>query len=568
MADLLGQTLGPYTVTERLGRGGMADVYKAFHTGLSVHRAIKVIRSDLATGGDFRARFQKEAQAVAQLRHPNIVQVHDFGSQDDAYYMVMEFIDGLDLKKSMQSGRLGKSIAVAVDIVIKLADALAYAHSRGVIHRDVKPENVMLTADGTPILMDFGIARLLTGTRLTQTGSGMGTPAYMAPEQATGAESVGPPADIYALTIVLFELLTGQVPFSADTPIAVMMKAISDPLPMPRHLRADLSEELQSVVLKGSAKRPEDRYQNAADMRDELRALTTSALLTDAKSAPRSLATTITSSPAGAARTGRGRVRALAIGSVAVLGVVAGIGWWDARRAPVDVPVDVPTTRTLPAPERTPAIVEAADETSIAPSADTTDAPPETIAPADVEVGGATVAVATRAPPPVRTEATPLNVTAETSPPPAVTPDSLALLPADGMPTADATSAALSPTALPPARRRPANDREVLRGVTSQRDLLRLFGGPDIVTRNRTGDAVWVYQRSQTATEANTSSATNDKTARLGLFFDNFGAGVSGGTQKSTLSSQVTRQIRTITVTITFSADRTVADYQVESTHF
>jgi len=264
MADLIGQTLGQYKLTARLGRGGMADVYKAFHTGLSVYRAIKVIRPEFVSSDDFRARFQKEAQAVASLRHPNIVQIHDFGTEDGNFYMVMEFIEGNDLKDLLKKEGRIRPISKVVDIIRQVASALDYAHKRNLIHRDIKPDNIMLNNEGLPILMDFGIAKLLTeSTQLTQTGMGIGTPAYMAPEQAKAIGELGPTADIYALSIVLFEMLTGTQPFSADTPMAVMLKAISDPLPLPRTIANDISEGLEGIILKGAAKEPQDRYQSA-----------------------------------------------------------------------------------------------------------------------------------------------------------------------------------------------------------------------------------------------------------------------------------------------------------------
>ncbi len=264
MADLVGETIGAYRIVERLGRGGMADVYKAFHTELEVYRAIKFIRPEFVTSDDFRARFRKEAQGVAKLRHPNIVQIHDFGEDDGRYYMVMEFIDGRTLKEILSASKGGLPIDESLSLVRAVAGALSYAHDQDLVHRDIKPDNVMIDGGGRPVLMDFGIAKLLTtDTQLTQTGMGIGTPAYMAPEQAKALE-VGPPADIYALSIVLFEMLTGRVPFSADTPMAVMLKALSDPMPMPRQFNADISEDLQAVILKGTAKEPQQRYQNVA----------------------------------------------------------------------------------------------------------------------------------------------------------------------------------------------------------------------------------------------------------------------------------------------------------------
>ena len=178
--DLVGHSLGPYTIMGKLGQGGMADVYKAFHPKLEVYRAIKVIRPEFVRTGDFRARFQKEAQAVAALRHPNIVQVQDFGDHDDSFFMVMEFIDGKNLKEIIHREGEIRPIHRAVKITEQMADALHYAHSQGLIHRDIKPENIMLNDEGLPILMDFGIAKLLNmNTQLTQTGLSIGTPAYM-----------------------------------------------------------------------------------------------------------------------------------------------------------------------------------------------------------------------------------------------------------------------------------------------------------------------------------------------------------------------------------------------------
>ena len=312
MSDLTGETIGPYRIVGRLGRGGMADVYKAFHTGLEIYRAIKFIRPEFVTEDDFRARFQKEAQGVARLRHHNIVQIHDFGEDDNRFYMVMEFLEGSTLKERLkQRGAL--PVQEAVKLVKEVAGALKYAHDRDLVHRDVKPENIMIDTDGRPVLMDFGIAKLLTTeTQLTQTGMGIGTPAYMAPEQAKGLD-VGPPADIYALTIVLFELLTGQVPFDADTPMAVMLKAINDPLPMPRELNPDISEPLQGVIIKGTAKEPQDRFANISMFLDALELAMAGKAPRDVPHGKSATAATFVRSKAAPARKRRvGRIAAVA----------------------------------------------------------------------------------------------------------------------------------------------------------------------------------------------------------------------------------------------------------------
>ena len=264
MSDLIGQIVGPYQITERLGRGGMAEVYKAFHKDLEVYRAIKFIRPELGLSEDFRTRFLKEAQGVARLQHPNIVGIHDFGASEDRYYMVMEMIEGRSLKDILKKdGQM--SIDRSVALVKSIASALAYAHDQGLIHRDIKPDNIMVDARGRPVLMDFGIAKLITSdAKITQTGHLIGTPAYMAPEQSKALD-VGPPTDIYALSVVLFEMLTGHTPFEADTPMAVVLKSLSDPMPMPRSFNVKISEELQGVILKGTAKDMKDRYQSAME---------------------------------------------------------------------------------------------------------------------------------------------------------------------------------------------------------------------------------------------------------------------------------------------------------------
>ncbi len=272
MSDLVGQNLGQYQIIERLGRGGMAEVYKAFHPGLAVYRALKVIRPEFVTEAGFKERFQREAQAVAALRHPNIVQMHDFGVQNNLYFMVMEFIEGQDLKTFLAEHGQVRPFNRVVSIIEQVGSALDAAHRRGVIHRDIKPANIMLTAEGQAILTDFGIAKMVTmEERMTQTGMGIGTPAYMSPEQARGSREVGPRADIYSLGIVLYEMLTGQVPFSADTPLAVMLKVVSDPLPPPRDFSPDIPDVLQGVVLKATAKEPAQRYQTAEALVDSLK---------------------------------------------------------------------------------------------------------------------------------------------------------------------------------------------------------------------------------------------------------------------------------------------------------
>jgi serine/threonine protein kinase len=271
--SLEGQTLGKYRVLESLGRGGMARVYRAYHPQLDRYVAIKVLRSDLVEDKEFLARFRREAQAVAALRHANIVQVFDFEVQDDVSYMVMELLEGDTLKARLNDYRtrgeqmpLGDTVRISLDVL----DGLAYAHSEGMIHRDVKSTNILLTRRGQAVITDFGIAQIVGGTHYTAIGALMGTLSYMAPEQGLEGHSDAR-SDIYSLGIVLYEMLTQRTPFDADTPLAVLMKHLNDPLPLPRQINPAIPEPFERIVLKALAKRPEDRYRSAEEMAQALR---------------------------------------------------------------------------------------------------------------------------------------------------------------------------------------------------------------------------------------------------------------------------------------------------------
>ncbi len=272
--DLTGKQLGNYRVLAGLGQGGMAKVYKGYQPLLDRYVAIKVLAAHFASDEEFRARFQREAAAIARLRHPNIVQVHDFGVEGQVYYMVMEYIAGDTLKSRMRAARYaGERLSPEeiVDLLRGLASALDYAHERSIIHRDVKPANVMLRIEEggrgdpspTPVLTDFGVAKILEGVQFTGTGMTIGTPDYMAPEQGSGQE-VTCSADLYSLAVILYEMLVGELPFTADTPVAVLLKHISAP-PPPIHLRApDLPPALDKVLDRALAKKPEERYPSGA----------------------------------------------------------------------------------------------------------------------------------------------------------------------------------------------------------------------------------------------------------------------------------------------------------------
>lgn len=272
MQGLIGQDIGRYHIVEQLGEGGMATVYKAYDTRLERNVAIKVIRSDQAHDTAFHRRFEREAKSLAGLSHSNIVKVLDYGEYNDAPYVVMEYLPGGTLKS-----KLGRPIPwmEAAQILTPIARALDYAHHHKIIHRDVKPANILINESGQPMLSDFGIAKILESegtTQLTGTGVGIGTPEYMAPEQGYG-KLVDPRADVYSLGVVFYELVTGRRPFRADTPMAVMLKHMTDPLPAPRSFIPDLPDGVEKVIFKALAKEPENRFQDMGAFADALEAL-------------------------------------------------------------------------------------------------------------------------------------------------------------------------------------------------------------------------------------------------------------------------------------------------------
>jgi serine/threonine protein kinase len=259
MDNLIGRDLGRYHILEQLGEGGMATVYKAFDTRLERYVAIKVILTQKQHADRFLKRFEREARALAQLTHSNIVGIIDYGEYEGSPYLVMEYLPSGTLKH-----RLGKPIPYqeASRVLAPIARALAYAHEQKIIHRDVKPANILITHSGEPMLSDFGIAKILEAeetVELTGTGVGIGTPEYMSPEQAQG-KPVDARSDIYSLGVVFFEMVTGRKPYQADTPMAVVWKLASEPLPRPRQFVGDLPDAVEGVLLKALAKKPEDRY--------------------------------------------------------------------------------------------------------------------------------------------------------------------------------------------------------------------------------------------------------------------------------------------------------------------
>ena len=280
--SLVGKSLGQFRIVERIGVGGMAMVFKAYQPTLDRYVAIKVLPAYHARDPVFVKRFEQEARSVAKLAHPNIVQIHDFGkSQGDITYIVMEYVDGGTLKDRL---RRALPVAEAADFIIQAAEGLDCAHRNGIVHRDVKPGNMLLRKDGHLLLSDFGIAKMLEGTtNLTRAGTGIGTPQYMSPEQGMG-QPVDRRSDIYSLGIVFFHCLTGRVPFQGDSPITVTVKQMNEPLPIDRLAGERVPGQIIQVIQQMTAKQPAERYQSADAAIDAL----TSALASSNLVLPRS----------------------------------------------------------------------------------------------------------------------------------------------------------------------------------------------------------------------------------------------------------------------------------------
>jgi serine/threonine-protein kinase len=264
MEHLVGQRLGQYDVLEIIGKGGMAAVYRARQDTVKRDVAVKVIMSGLAHSPDSLKRFQREAETVASLSHPHILRIFDYGQHGDLVYLVMELLRGGSLADLIRKGPLPPEAASRM--LDQIASALDYAHKQGIIHRDFKPQNVLLDSEGNAYLTDFGIAKILGEmTVLTQSGAAMGTPLYMPPEQWKGM-SLDARADIYALGVTLFEMLTGKLPFESDTPYGMMYKHLNEAPPSIRDVRADLPPGIDQVLLKAMAKDPDQRFVSAGEL--------------------------------------------------------------------------------------------------------------------------------------------------------------------------------------------------------------------------------------------------------------------------------------------------------------
>ena len=259
---------GRYEIDATLGEGGMAVVYAGQDTVLGRPVAVKVLSSRYANDATFVERFRREAQSAAAMNHPNVVNVYDTGSDDGTHFIVMELVEGRTLRDVIaDDGPLLPERAA--EIAEAVAAALAFAHERGIVHRDVKPGNIMITPTGDVTVMDFGIARAMSGDSLTQTATVLGTATYLSPEQAQG-EPVDVRSDIYSLGVVLFEMLTATVPFDGESPVAVAYKHVREEAPRPSALNPDVPDPLERIVLKSLAKNPENRYASANDLRQDI----------------------------------------------------------------------------------------------------------------------------------------------------------------------------------------------------------------------------------------------------------------------------------------------------------
>lgn len=257
-----------YEIIKTIGEGGMANVYLANDTILDRKVAIKVLRGDLSNDEKFIRRFQREALSVSNLSHPNIVEVYDVGEEDGQYYIVMEYIEGKTLKQLLKK-RETLTLPEVIDIMLQLTDGLAHAHESYIIHRDIKPQNIMILDNGLVKITDFGIAMALNATQLTQTNSVMGSVHYLPPEQANG-KSATVKSDIYSLGILMYELITGSVPFKGDNAVEIALKHMKEKIPSIRKQNPTIPQSVENIVIKATAKNPRNRYDSVKEMHDDL----------------------------------------------------------------------------------------------------------------------------------------------------------------------------------------------------------------------------------------------------------------------------------------------------------
>lgn len=264
MSFIIGETVGPYHIQEQLGQGGMATVYKAYHPALDRYVAIKVMDAVLSKERDFIERFKREARVIARLDNSHIVPVYDFDEHNGQPYIVLKFIDGQTLRDRMKADPLSKPEILR--IINSVGDGLQYAHNRGVLHRDTKPSNVLISNDGKIYLTDFGLARIVESASSLTGDMIVGTPHYISPEQAMNAEKLDEGTDIYSFGVMIYEMVVGCLPFDADTAFSVIEDHIYKPPPLPTSIKSELSSEIETVILKALAKQRGDRYEKISDL--------------------------------------------------------------------------------------------------------------------------------------------------------------------------------------------------------------------------------------------------------------------------------------------------------------
>ena len=270
-----------YQIIKSIGEGGMANVYLAYDTILDRNVAVKVLRGDLATDEKFVRRFQREALSASSLSHPNIVEVYDVGEDNGQYYIVMEYIEGCQLKQLLKKrGRL--TLSEVIDIMLQITDGLSVAHDAYIIHRDIKPQNIMILDSGLVKITDFGIAMAMNSTQLTQTNSVMGSVHYLPPEQANGKGSTLQ-SDIYSMGILMYELLTGELPYKGDNAVEIALKHLKENIPSVREKFPEIPQSVENIIIKATAKNPKNRYADARSMNEDLRTCLDDSRVNEAK---------------------------------------------------------------------------------------------------------------------------------------------------------------------------------------------------------------------------------------------------------------------------------------------
>lgn len=268
MADLIGTSLGAYRILEQIGQGGMATVYKAYQSGMDRLVAVKVLAEHFARDPNFEQRFEQEARVIAHLEHRNIVPIYDFGEQEGVAYLVMRYLQAGTVRDIMAHGPL--PLLDVARLMNDIASALDYAHAQGIIHRDVKPNNILVDKQGHAYLTDFGLAKVIeAASDITGSASMVGTPAYMAPEQTLGRPAT-PKTDVYALGVMLYEMAVGRPPYESSLPMAVALMHVQAPLPSPRDVNPSISEAVERILIKALAKDPADRFASAGELAQTL----------------------------------------------------------------------------------------------------------------------------------------------------------------------------------------------------------------------------------------------------------------------------------------------------------